>query len=670
MSPRSKPLCSEIVDVPSFADDPILSALAPTFVAFGLFLVVTAVWPKPTTASRPIVVAISLAVIAQYAWWRITATLPAPAPSFEYGIALVFIVAESGGMLAAALSLLFLSRTRDRSADADANAEWLEKRSGYPPVDVLICSYNEDRTILERTIVGALAMDYPNFRVWMLDDGRRGWLKILCARLGCRYLSRPDNRHAKAGNINHALRLIAALPDLPEFVSILDADFVPTPHFLKRAMTLFRDPTIGVVQTPQHFVNPDPIQINLGTAKLWPDEQRYFFDVVLPAKDAWSAAFCCGTSSIVRMKPLSQIGGFPIDSVTEDYLLTLRLKEIGFSTAYLNEPLTFGLAPEGLKEYITQRARWCLGFMQIARGRSGPLSTRSNLAWLDRLSLVEVFLNWTAVNVLRVVALTIPVVSLASGMNPFQASLRDAALHFPPYWVWNSLAMYWLSKGRIVPILSDVGHLIVAPQILKAVVVGLLRPQWQKFKVTAKGGDRTRWFVEWGVMRPFAILIGLSIAAVMIAFCVNGRADTIRDSAPSLLWTWYNLIVLTVLCFVCIERPRMRSAERFASHDVVTIRLPEGDKTVQLADLSITGARVFGKAPRGLGEWIELELSGVVVAATIVRAEADTFAVCFAPSLETRVAMIRLFYSGEHLRPLDHIRILRVGAAVLKRVLD
>ena len=399
-------------------------------------------------------------------------------------------------------------------------------------------------------------------------------------------------------------------------------------------MTLFRDPTIGVVQTPQHFVNPDPIQINLGTAKLWPDEQRYFFEVVLPAKDAWSAAFCCGTSSIIRMKPLFQIGGFPTDSVTEDYLLTLRLKEIGFSTAYLNEPLTFGLAPEGLKEYITQRARWCLGFMQIARGRSGPLSTRSNLAWLDRLSLVEVFLNWTAVNIMRIVGLIIPTVSLASDIRPFQASLRDAALHFTPYWVWGSLAMYWLSDGRIVPILTDVGYLISAPQILRAAFVGLLRPQGQKFKVTAKGGDRTRRFVEWGVMRPFAILIALSIAAVMVAFYVSGRADTLRDASPSLFWIWYNLIVLTVLCFVCIERPRMRSAERFKSHDVVKIRLPEGDRAAQLADLSITGARVFGKPPRSVGERIDLELSDVVVAATIVRVEADAFAVSFAPSFE------------------------------------
>ena len=73
--------------------------------------------------------------------------------------------------------------------------------------------------------------------------------------------------------------------------------------------------------------------------------------------------------------------------------------------------------------------------------------------------------------------------------------------------------MHWLSNGRIVPILSDVSEIIVMPRILRAVVAGLLRPQGHKFQVSA-GRDRTRWFVEWGVMRPFAILIGLSIAAI------------------------------------------------------------------------------------------------------------------------------------------------------------
>jgi len=74
-----------------------------------------------------------------------------------------------------------------------------------------------------------------------------------------------------------------------------------------------------VVQTPQHFANPDPMQRNLSLARVWPDEQRYFFDVIMASKDAWGAAFCCGTSSIVRFAPLVQMGGFPTDSVTEDY---------------------------------------------------------------------------------------------------------------------------------------------------------------------------------------------------------------------------------------------------------------------------------------------------------------------------------------------------------------
>ncbi|HEY5205668.1 MAG TPA: glycosyltransferase [Roseiarcus sp.] len=651
-------------------DDSVLAAARPALATLGLFFVCAAIWPRPVTAGRAVMVTGSLALMAQYAWWRITDTLPAPGYTFEFALAFVFLLAELIGIATAALSLLFLVRTRDRSPDADANAEWLSSLDRPPSIDVLICSYNEEREILERTIVGALGMDYPDFRVWMLDDNRRAWVETLCAELGCRYLSRSDNQYAKAGNINHALKHIAGLPDAPEFVSILDADFVPTPQFLKRAMALFRDPTIGVVQTPQHFVNPDPIQINLGATKFWPDEQRFFFDIVLPAKDAWSAAFCCGTSSIIRMRPLMQIGGFPTDSVTEDYLLSLRLKEKGLLTAYLNEPLTYGLAPEGLKEYITQRSRWCLGFMQIARGRSGPLSLCSPLAFIDRLSLTEVFLNWTAVPLSRAVGLIIPPLSLALSLHPFHASLYDLATRFLPYLLWSGLVMSWLSGGKVMPILFDVSQIIVMPQILKAAIFGLARPQGQKFQVTAKGGDRNHGFVEWTVMRPFVILVVLSLAAVLWAFYVNGGSNEIHYSSPALAWTWYNLIVLVVLCFVCVERPRKRAAERFASRELVSVKTADRTQLMQLADVSITGARIFGLPPGAPGDTIELELPKFCVSAKIVRREGDTFAVAFNHTLKSRVAAIQHFYSGGYLRPLGSIRVLRVAESVLRRVFD
>ena len=272
---------------------------------------------------------------------------------------------------------------------------WHDCAPATPLVDVLICTYNEEAAILERTIVGALAQTYPNFRVWLLDDGRRPEIAALCGALGCFYLTREDNRHAKAGNINAAIRTLTALNVRPDFVAILDADFVPFPKFVERAMALHKAPDVGIVQTPQHFINPDPIQTNLDLAALWPDEQRFFFDTVMASKDAWDQAFCCGTSSIIRFEPLVRIGGFPTDSVTEDFLLSLRFKEAGYSTVYLNEPLSLGLAPEGLREYLTQRGRWCLGFMQIIRGKSGPFSRSANLSLMDRVVLVENFLAWS-----------------------------------------------------------------------------------------------------------------------------------------------------------------------------------------------------------------------------------------------------------------------------------
>ncbi|MGO9742220.1 MAG: glycosyltransferase [Roseiarcus sp.] len=652
------------------AYDPTFAGLAPGLAAVALFVAARSLWPAPTAFSRVALLAVGWVLMARYAWWRFTETLPAFEYSLEFAVGAAFLFTEAGAMMSALLASVFLSRLRDRSKDADANARWLAEVAQHPLVDVLICSYNEEAAILERTIVGALAMGYPNYRVWMCDDSRRPWLKDLSDRLGCRYVTRPDNRHAKAGNINHALGVLATLDDPPQFISILDADFVPETRFLSRAMTLFRDPRVGVVQTPQHFINPDPIQMNLGMAKFWPDEQRLFFDTILACKDAWGAAFCCGTSSIIRFAPLRAIGGFPTDSVTEDYLVTLRLKEIGYVTVYLNEPLTHGLAPEGLVEYVVQRARWRLGFMQIVRGRSGPLSLRSALSFIDRLSLAESFLNWAAVYLSRVIGIAIPVLSLLLDIHPFRASVDDVATHFLPYFLWQSLVMHWLTRGRFVPILSDVSQLIVAPQIVRAVFVGLLAPQGQKFQVTAKGGDRRRGFVEWGLMRPFLVAILASLAAVIYAFDVDGSVDTVRFSAPALAWCWYNLIILLLLCFVCVEQPRPRRAERFESSELVRTTWASGEKIFQLADISITGARMRGVCPVAIGERMALSFSDSKVAADVVRIERDAFAVAFDQSFASRVAMTRHFYGGGYVRPLGNIRLVRVGAALARRLFE
>ena len=485
----------------------LLEGIGPGMLVAGMLLLLLP-WIRRESAWRLLPIAIVLALTVRYLLWRVTVTIPPISDTTDFIVGCLFFAIECAAVTGSIISYITLTRTKQRSSEVDANSEWLASLEKPPLVDVFICTYNEEREILERTMLGATGMSHPNFRVWVLDDGRRPWLAELAAELKCNYLTRSDNAHAKAGNINNALRHVAALETPPDFISILDADFVPTAAFLTRALALFRDDSVGIVQTPQHFINPDPIQANLQASDTWPDEQRYFFDVLMPAKDAWGTAFCCGTSSVIRMVALAKVGGFATESVTEDYLLTLRLKRHGYQTVYLNERLSLGLAPEGIKEYITQRSRWCLGFMQIVRGADGPFKFGNGLHFLDRLSLVESLLYWSAAYLFRVAGILIPILYLLFDIHAVNVGTADGIANFVPYYLAQIAVMAWLSGQRVLPVMTDVSQLLAAREILTAVAIGLFRPKGQKFKVTAKGGDRSKTVIQWRMLITFAAFLG------------------------------------------------------------------------------------------------------------------------------------------------------------------
>ena len=256
-----------------------------------------------------------------------------------------------------------LSRYADRSPEADRHEKRLRSLppERLPTVDVFIATYNEGREIVERGIVAAKDLDYPRFQVWVLDDGRRDWLRDLCAARDVGYIRRPDNRHAKAGNVNHALTLTHG-----ELFVVFDADFTPHRNFLYRTVGFFfADPRIAIVQTPQHFFNPDVFQVNLGLPTVMQDNEREWYDVILASRDAWDCAFCCGTSAVFRRDAIEGIGGIATESVTEDILTTMKMLPGGHLTRYLNERLSLGLAPENAKSLLIQRRRWTRGQIQM-----------------------------------------------------------------------------------------------------------------------------------------------------------------------------------------------------------------------------------------------------------------------------------------------------------------
>jgi len=137
------------------------------------------------------------------------------------------------------------------------------------------------------TVLAARALDWPaeKLRVYLLDDGRRPAFRAFAIEAGVGYIVRPDNRHAKAGNLNHALEHTRG-----EFVAIFDCDHVPARSFLQVTMGwLVRDPELSLVQTPHHFYSPDPYSRNLRTAPSVPAESELFYGVIQRGLDTWNA---------------------------------------------------------------------------------------------------------------------------------------------------------------------------------------------------------------------------------------------------------------------------------------------------------------------------------------------------------------------------------------------
>ncbi len=287
---------------------------------------------------------VSIVYFLYYLWWRANYTFNPQAPFFSW----LLWAAEAFGVLS---YILFSWMTKDVSP----------KYPYKPPspgmsVDVFVPTYNESTEILEATLTGCRRMNYPH-RTYVLDDGRREEVRRLAERFGCGYITRPNNEHAKAGNINHALRQTDG-----EFIVILDADMIPRPDFLERTLGYFeQNQKLAFIQLPQEFYNLDSIQ-HAPNASNW-HEQSLFYRVIQPGKNHSNSAFWCGSPSIVRRKALEDVGGVATETVTEDIHTSVRMHSRGWDSLFLNEVLAYGIAPQTIQAFQLQRLRWAQGTM-------------------------------------------------------------------------------------------------------------------------------------------------------------------------------------------------------------------------------------------------------------------------------------------------------------------
>jgi len=528
-------------------------------------------------------IVLSATVSCRYLWWRYTATLNWNDP-LDVTCGLLLLGAETYTWLILLLGYLqtLWPLNRPPAALPDDTTQW-------PVVDLMIPTYDESLEVVRPTVLAALGIDWPHdkLRIHLLDDGRRPAFREFAAAVGVGYITRDDHRHAKAGNLNHALTVTDA-----EFVAVFDSDHVPQRSFLQMTLGWFlRDPRLALLQTPHHFFSPDPFERNLGHFRRMPNENTLFYGLVQDGNDLWNASFFCGSCAVLRRAALESIGGFAVDTVTEDAHTSLRLHRQGFTSAYLRLPQAAGLATESLAAHIGQRIRWARGMAQIFR-LDNPL-TGPGLSAAQRLCYLNAMLHFFS-GVPRLIFLTAPLAFLLLHAYIIYAPAVAILLYVMPHMLHSGITNARLQGHYRHSFWSEVYEAVLAWYIARPTTAALLNPRKGTFNVTAKGGLIDENYFDWTISRPYLLLIALNLAGVAAAVwrLYAGPTDEVATVLVSLAWTFYNLIILGGAVAVAAEARQVRRRHR------VEVALPAA---IELADGHAYPCTLHDYAEGGVG---------------------------------------------------------------------
>jgi cellulose synthase (UDP-forming) len=555
-------------------------------------------------------------------------------------------------------------------------------------VDIYIPTFNEDVSIVRKTVLASMAIDYPadKKQVYVLDDGRdpkyrdrREQLRQMCDELGCTMMTRDNNEHAKAGNINAALTRTTG-----DLILILDCDHIPTKNFLKETVGFFYKPKVAMVQTPHWFYNPDPFERNLLTRGHVPVTSELFYKVIQKGNDFWNAAFFCGSAAVIRRAYVLEVGGIATGTVTEDCHTSLRLHGKGYESVYYDKIMVAGLAPETYPSYVKQQARWARGMAQILRmenplfNRKLKLSTPQRLCYFSASS--HFFFGFP-----RIMYAVAPVLFLLLNINIVRGLGVETLAYAVPHIFLGMSANYITNKNARFSFWNEIFEYAMAFQNGIVTFLAVLNPKLGKFDVTDKDlRSITRRSFDWGPTRVSLILtILLIISLISVPFWLLLRPEVTEAIVINGLWAIFNLIFLSGALLVAFEQPQLRRAHRLGRQLNVVVSGGSQTWRGRTMNVSENGAQIILESNNlNLPDTVDVELEGdfdrrAIVQGRIARIESRSpgevmLSVTFenlSPAQSDALVLVlysdvEQWYSQQRVevdRPLDSLRFLAAG---------
>ena len=533
-----------------------------------------------------------------YLFWRLFFTIPFGYDWVSIAAGIALLIVEALGLVEAMVHFSNMYNTKDFPKPEIAPEE-------FPDVDVFIATYNEEKDLLKKTILGCKRMDYPDknkVHIYICDDGHRSEIKELAATLGVNYFDREDHKGNKAGNLNNALSKTTS-----PYIVTFDADMIPQSCFLLETIPYFVDAEkrnaglkedekikLGFLQSPQSFYDQDLFQFNLHSENKIPNEQDYFYRDIEVARNRTNSVIYGGSNTVISREALEAVGGFYTKAITEDFATGINIQKAGFVTLAISKRLASGLSAGTLRDLIQQRIRWARGV--ISTGRQLHIYSSSKLSFGQKINYWASIWYWYA-PIKRFCYIMAPILYATFGFTVFKCNLWQVLLFWLPMYLTSNMALKTLSNNIRNVKWTSIYEYALFPYMLIPVLLESFGFSLKKFRVTDKAlgdDDRQKGITAYKI--PILLLIVLSligIVRVVITIFESGSLGPV----VVLFWLIYNLFNMVMCMFFIDGRHKYRTAERVYAK--VNGQLSYNGKTYNCVtkDMSENGMAVYIEKP-------------------------------------------------------------------------
>ncbi|MEW5860303.1 MAG: glycosyltransferase family 2 protein [Cyanobacteriota bacterium] len=552
---------------------------------------------------------LSLMTTARYLYYRVSYTMNLD-DVINGTFCLLLFTAELYAIITLVLAYFQTLKIKDRTP-VDLS---LYPQEQWPKVDIYIPTYNEDVEIVRKTTLCALAIDYPadKKRIYVLDDGRaekykarREELRQMCEELGATMMTRDNNDHAKAGNINTAFKRTDG-----DLVLILDCDHMPVKHFLMHTVGFFFDRQVAFVQTPHWFYNPDPFERNLLTRGKIPVGNELFYKVLQKGNDFWNAAFFCGSAAVIRKEYALQIGGIATETVTEDCHTAFRLHSLGYKSYYYDKIMVAGLAPEKFSAYVGQQVRWARGMAQILRIENPLINPKLNLTIPQRLCYFSATSHFFY-GFPRLMYAIAPPLFLLFGINSVKGLGLETLFYALPHIILSMQANHIPYKHVRFSFWNEIFEFAMSFQAGIVTLLALVNPKLGSFNVTDKGLSVTKRSFDLDSVRYLVIVSAIAGASLLaVPFWLWLSPEDTQAVLINTFWCVFNLFLLLAAILVGFEQPQLRRAHRLPRKLTAIVHSSHMSWKGTTVDVSESGCQVLLDEWPNIPDEVKIELVG------------------------------------------------------------